>query len=129
MKNFNDEQMTALDLRSTPYTKEMLMAYARTKYNNTGKCSNRFLKDILNLLRDHNRIKDLFPNGLDLNVGSQKGIIKNYVSWMYEDAADLSNEFLMREWNYLNERNELEDLFVAEWVFSEQRWELGLELG
>ncbi len=54
------------------------------------------------------------PSTIDLLI--------NYIKREYKDNADLSEDSLKKEWNYLKDNNMLELLFISEWIYSESRW-------
>lgn len=52
-----------------------------------------------------------------------KELLINYVKHQYEEEADISDESLIQEYNYLASRDELHFLFESEYVFNNERLE------
>ena len=52
-----------------------------------------------------------------------KALLILYITWKYEDAADISNESLLREWWYLYGNNLLHELFTNESIYSPEQYE------
>lgn len=53
-----------------------------------------------------------------INLPLTKQLLINYIGYTYENDADFSDESLAREWWYLKDENKLENLSIAELVFS-----------
>lgn len=50
-----------------------------------------------------------------------KKLLENYVLTQYEENADLSDDSLIREFRYLHDNNQLDQLFLCEYITSPER--------
>lgn len=51
-----------------------------------------------------------------------KALLILYITWKYEEDADISNESLLREWWYLHDNNLLHELSTNESVYSPEQY-------
>lgn len=60
MKKFNDEQIVEMNLEFTPLTKQLMINYMKWQYEDAADFSDESIKREFWLLKDDNRLSEIF---------------------------------------------------------------------